>query len=268
MEGILCSLVCAACLVGAPPFEEGVGSYLCPASYNLDEPLHGPCVPYCPQPGDIMLSTDDLLFWKYTFNLAFTSHPHHSGIVVARTDGSLGILEAGPHDTFHIRILDVVPNLHAYEEEGRVWIRQRRIPLTPEESAKLTEWAAAQEGKRFALIRLGAQLTPFRSRGPIRTNYIGGPHGERCSYFCSELLMESCVAAGLVDPTTARPAATYPRDVFFDGSTNPYLNKHLNLSQSWFPPARWTSTPQPAQAPAAGSDQPREVGGQRSEGGS
>jgi hypothetical protein len=87
-------------------------------------------------------------------------------------------------------------------------------------------------------------MTPFRSRGPLRTYVMGGPHGERSSYFCSELVMESCVAAGILDPATTRPAATYPRDLFFDGSINVYLNKHLNLSAGWNPPARWTSRPQ------------------------
>ena len=75
-----------------------------------------------------------------------------------------------------------------------------------------------------------------------RSGTRGGPHGERNSYFCCELLMEACVAAGLVDPVTTRPAATYPRDVFFDRSCNPHLNRHLNLSCDWHPPARWVSS--------------------------
>src|SRR5262249_2359710 len=82
--------------------------------------------------------------------------------------------------------------------------RQRRVPLTPEQSARLTAWALAQNGKRFAVVRVGAQLTPLRSRGPLRTSFAGGPHGERRTYFCSELVGESCVAAGLGDPAGAR----------------------------------------------------------------
>jgi hypothetical protein len=117
------------------------------------------------------------------------------------------------------------------------------VPLTAEESARLTAFALRQEGKRFALIRVAAQLTPFRSRGPLRTAFMGGPHGDRCSYFCSELVMEACVAAGLLDPTTTRPAATFPGDLFFDCSRNPYINAHLDLAGAWYPPARWTSCP-------------------------
>jgi hypothetical protein len=243
MVTALYPLVVTTCFLSAGQTLTTEGSYLFQPAYCLDEQLRGPAEPYCPQPGDIVLSTDRKLFWRIMFRLAFTDHPHHSGIIFAKPDGSLGLLEAGPHDTFYCHVLDVLPHLHSYDIEGPVWIRRRRTPLTPEQSAKLTEWAMAQDGKRFALIRLGGQLTPFRSRGPLRTWVVGGPHGDRRSYFCCELVMESCVVAGLLDPTTTRPAATYPRDVFFDQSINPYINKHLNMSPGWYPPARWTSHP-------------------------
>ena len=48
---------------------------------------------------------------------------------------------------------------------------------------------------------------------------------------------------GLVNAADVRPSATYPRDLFFDSSLNPFLNQHLNLSACWYPPARWTSCP-------------------------
>jgi len=53
------------------------------------------------------------------------------------------------------------------------------------------------------------------------------------------LVTESCVAAGLMHATTARPAATYPRDLFFGHSLNLYLDEHLCLDE-WDPPARWS----------------------------
>jgi hypothetical protein len=150
-------------------------------------------------------------------------------------------LEAGPHDTTHIELVDLLSQLRAYEEEGPVWVRRRRTPLTPEQSAQLAAFALRQEGKRFALVRLGGQLTPFRSRGPLRTRFAGKPHGDRRSYICSELVLETCLAAGLLDPATTRPAATFPRDMFFDHSLNPYINKTLDLLPGWYPPARWSS---------------------------
>jgi hypothetical protein len=83
----------------------------------------------------------------------------------------------------------------------------------------------------------------FRSRGPIRTAFVGKSKGERSRWSCSGLVIESLAACGLLDAETARPAATYPRDLFYDCSPNPWLNKHLNLSAQWHPPARWTECP-------------------------
>ena len=221
-----------------------VGSVLYQPAYCTDDVRLAPARPYLPQPGDIFLASDRGFGARAVHWMVGAPGVEHSGIVFARPAGSLAILESGPYNTLRVRTLDVLPHLQCHEQRGeRVWIRQRRVPLAPEQSARLTAWALAQDGKRFALARLGAQLTPFRSRGPLRTCYLGGPHGERRSYFCSELVMESCVAAGLVDPACARPAATYPRDLFMDSSKNPYLNRHLDLSPGWFPPARWTSCP-------------------------
>jgi hypothetical protein len=223
---------------------ESVGSYLYQPSHQFDQVLRAPAVPYLPQPGDIMLATDNNLFWEITHDLALAFEPHNSAIICSRRDGSLAILEAGPNDTFRIRRLDMLPHLREYEAKGPVWIRKRRVPLTVEQSLRLTEFAEAQDGKRFALGRLGIQLTPFRTRGPARTWFMGKPHGgDRSSYFCSELVTEACVVAGLIDPRTARPSATYPHDLFFEKSLNPFLRRHFDLSQGWYPPARWTSVP-------------------------
>jgi hypothetical protein len=213
------------------------------AAYALDKELRGPAEPYTPQPGDIMFSTDWNPVWKVLFNLAGTGHPHHSAIVVARADGQIAVLEAGPYDGFTVELLEPLPHFRIYEARGAVWIRRRKTPLTAEQCAQLTEWAEAQNKRRFAAGRLAGQMTLFRSRGPLRTRWVGGPHGHRSAYFCCELLMESLVAAGLVDPVHTRPAATYPRDVFFDESLNPWINEHTNLSADWYPPARWTSVP-------------------------
>jgi hypothetical protein len=45
-----------------------------------------------------------------------------------------------------------------------------------------------------------------------------------------------------MDAATARPAATYPRDLYFGRSLNLYLDRHLCLDE-WQPPARWTDCP-------------------------
>jgi len=220
------------------------GSFLWQSTYELDYELRGPTRPYMPQAGDIVMSTDGSVFWKTMHNLAGTSHPTHSMIVYARPDGTTAILEGGPHDTLKCLVVETLPHMFSYEKEGRVWVRRRAVPLTCEQSAKLTEFALAVEGRRFALGRLAAQLTVFRTRGPFRTAFVGHPHGlDQKSYYCSELVCEACVYAGLLDAATTRPSATYPRDLYMDASLNPYLNKHLKLAPAWEVPARWTSVP-------------------------
>jgi hypothetical protein len=245
--------------------EIAIGSYLYQPSHKIDHALRAPAEPYLPQPGDIMLATDKNFFWKLTHDLAMAFEPHNSAIVFARPDGSLAIVEAGPtdpmrrkpeeeltplergarrigsNDTMWVATMDMLTHLQDYESKGPVWIRRRRVPLTADESARLTEFALRQEGKRFALSRLALQLTPFRTRGPVRTWFVGKPHGDRKMYYCSELVTEACVAAGLMDAATARPSAIYPHDLFVAHSLNPYLRRNLDLSACWYPPARWVS---------------------------
>ena len=222
------------------------GSYLWQSTYEIDYDLRGPTRPYSPQPGDIVLSTDTSKFWKVMHNLAGTGHPTHSMIVFAFPDGRMGILEGGPHDTMKCRALEALPHMYSYEMEGRIWVRRRAVPLTPEQSARLTEFALATDGRDFAIGRLAEQLTPFRARGPLKTAFVGKPNGlERSSFYCSELVTEACVYAGLLSAETTRPSATYPRDLYRDRSINPYINKHLKLAPCWDIPARWTSYPSP-----------------------
>jgi hypothetical protein len=218
------------------------GSFLYQPSYVLDDTLRCPAEPYVPQPGDIFLATTDSWIMRRGHQLAGAAAPHHSGIVFARQDGSLALLEAGPHNTVNISGLDVFDHLHWYDGH-KVWIRKRRVPLTPEQSERLTAFATPKVGMPFATLRIVGQVTPFRSRGPIRTWFVGGPHGERSSYFCSELVVECLVAAGLIDAKCTRPAATYPRDLFFDRSPNWFLNERFKLCAGWYPPARWTDHP-------------------------
>src|SRR4029077_12313968 len=114
------------------------GSFLYQPAFCIDDELRGPAEAYLPQPGDIVLRLDGSKFWRITHYMALAFDPNGSGIVVARPDGSLAVLEAGPNDTMWGGTLDLLPHLHEYACEGRVWIRKRRVPLTPEESCRLT----------------------------------------------------------------------------------------------------------------------------------
>jgi hypothetical protein len=240
------SLLLVAVLVEGGPLDRGIDaacapSFLYQPAYCMDHLLRLPAEPYYPQPGDLFLATDKSFIQRAGHTLAGSGPPHHSGIVFALPNGELAVLESGQHNGLRVCMDAVINHLQGYAAESqRVWVRRRAVPLTVEQSCRLTAFALAQVGKRFATIRLIGQLTPFRSRGLLRTPFVGGPQGTRRSYFCSELVMEACVAADLLDPRTTRPACTYPRDIFFGRSCNPYLDRHLDLACGWYPPARWT----------------------------
>jgi hypothetical protein len=241
MGPLLCLALSAGSVVPAGDVSHTCLSYLYQPAFCMDHELHEPAVPWVPQPGDIFVCTGREMWAKVGHWAAGTGAPQHSGIVFLRPDGQPALLEAGPNNSLHCHAMDLIPELQGYSTHERVWIRRRRVPLTEEQSAALTAFALAVEGKPFALWRMFGQLTPFRCRGS-RTECTGGPHGIRYSYFCSELATEACVAAGLLDPATTRPAAMYPRDLFFGRSTNPYIDEHLDMSE-WDPPARWTLCP-------------------------
>lgn len=223
----------------------GGPSYLYQPAFAEDRIIRGPARPYQVQPGDIVMAADESVFWTVMHRLAGTNHPTHSMIVFALPDGRPAILEAGPHDTVKCRVLEPVPHMASYAATGRVWVRRRKCPLTPWQSARLTEFCLAVNCRDFSLRRLALQLTPLRTRGPIRTAFVGKPRGiDLQGYFCSELVCEACVYAGLMDERTTRPSATYPRDLFFSGKLNPYLVRHMKaMDATWDPPARWTSRP-------------------------
>ena len=158
-------------------------------------------------------------------------------------DGELGLIEAGPFDKMRVEVMNPYEHMSQHAAAGdRVWVRRRaECPLTPEQSARLTAFACAQEGKPFALARWFGQLTPLRTRGPIKTWFVGEPRGDRPRWFCSELVMECCVAAGHHGPGD--------RQALGDLSQRPLLGPLLqplpqlpplsDLAAGWYPPARW-----------------------------
>jgi hypothetical protein len=182
--------------------------------------------------------SDTNRFWTLLYRLAFTGKPGHGGLVVTMPDGRLGVLEAGFNSTQWTRLTPLDYRLNQYA--GYLWVRQRAVPLTPDQDRRLTEFAAAMADTPYATKRFMLQATPFRTRGPLRTFVAGRPHGPRDRMTCGEAIVEALVFAGVIDARTARPAATYPQDLFYDESRNPYLNRHPPLAGGWCPPALWT----------------------------
>jgi hypothetical protein len=208
-------------------------------AYDLNIAPRLPSIRYEPKPGDILLFSDTNKFWTFLYSIALTGKPGHSGVVVAMPDGRLGVLEGGYNDTTWTRVTPIDYRINEYH--GTVWVRQREVPLTPEENRKLTEFAAVAEGKRYGVGGFVLQITPFRSRGPLRTYFIGRPRGIEGHYFCAQETLEALAYSGLIDTHTARPAATYPQDLFFDRSRNLYVDHHPPLAGGWKPPRLWNA---------------------------
>lgn len=242
---LLVQLLIAGGVLGHGAHEDHAASFLYQPAFCADDKLRLPAEPYVPQPGDLFLATDYRPLMQFGHRLAGAKDLHRSGIVIALPDGAMAVAEAGPVDKTDVCISDLISQLQSYAAIEKVWIRRRAVPLTPEQSEKLTDFAVRQCGKRFATWRLLAQCWPLRSRGHLRTFVMGRPHGDRHSYFCSEFVTEACVAAGILDAAHTRPAATYPCDLFYAQSCNLFLKHHFSpaINAGWCPPARWTDCP-------------------------
>jgi hypothetical protein len=234
-------LLLLSCGTTASPGSDGDDSFPCGAVYSPDGGMAEPVRPYRPQPGDIVLASDQRLWMRLGHWMAGSAGVQHSGILFQRSDGRLALLEAGAFTSTRVQALDPYPQFRGHVQAGdHVWIRQRRVPLTAEQSARLTAFAEAQEGKRLASLRIAAQLTPMRSRRLLGMTSLARPHGAvRRSYFCSELVVEACVVAGLLDAATARPAATLPRDLLRGTPPYPYLDGNPILDCDWEPACCW-----------------------------
>ena len=244
MNAALASIVLCGLWMGQEAGNLYEAGYLCQPAYALDDAIRAPLKPYVPQPGDIYFSTDRSWIINAGHRLALSGQPNHSGIVIAMPNGKPAILESGPFNGLKVEIVDLHYDLSHHEERTeKCWIRARKTPLTKEQSEQLTVWAIAQHGKPFAARRMLRQMTPFRTRGPLRTFVMGTPNGERDRYICSELVTETCVYIGLLSAETTRPSATYPEDLFFDKSKNRYLNTYFTLADGWHPPSRWLGQP-------------------------
>ncbi len=192
-------------------------------------------IPYVPREGDLVFYDDRSILWTILFTWAGSGPPLHMGIVVKETDGNRAILEAGPDDTVWVSLLDLDKRLRQFTEDnhgGTISIRRCKKTLTKEQSASLTKFAQAQDGKRYAVGRLLLEGTCLRVRGPIRELVLGKTYLDRDSWMCAELAVAAGSLVKLIDPDAVRANATYPQDIVD--------NHRHDLSGNWHDPAVWS----------------------------
>lgn len=221
---------------------EAPAGYLYPPATDL-HPVPGPfAVRYAPKAGDVLLLSDPDPVFNVLYRVARTGKPGHCAVVVTMPDGRPGVLEDGFSFTPFARItpLDYCMNVYA----GHIWVRQREVPLTPDQDRRLTEFAVLADGGAYDLRSFARQLSLVRSRNPIVTRFAGKPVGPGHEYHCVQIVVEALVYAGLVDEKTARPKATHAQDLFYDRSRNPYIDRHPPMAgRGWGGPQLWTPIP-------------------------
>lgn len=182
---------------------------------------------YDPQPGDLILFQSPGVLRNVVYALGCSGGVTHSGIVVARPDGTLGMLEA-PGTGYPVMVSDI-PSRHEYHK-GRAWVRCRRTPLTPEQTKCLTEFACRQEGKPF--FSVGVLIPPFGKPIPKHFQKCVKPEQlEPGKWFCSPLCVAAMMACGSLDLCAAKPWFVDPQDLKTD--------HWLDLSCGWEKPVRW-----------------------------
>ncbi len=195
--------------------------------------------PYYPRPGDILLYDNGSKLLDLGFKLVGSGAPIHAAIVIAREDRTPAILEVGPNSQPHAftrtYIVDVLSRLESYP--GVVLVRRCRKTLTPDESAALTCFAHAQQGKEFAVGRLLLQATPCRCRSGLRRMLFADTYFERRRWICSENVAAAAAVAGILDPKEYPANAIYPRDLAF--------NEHYDMREVYENAVLWLAHPQP-----------------------
>jgi hypothetical protein len=187
---------------------------------------------YMPREGDIIFFDDHNAIWAVLCAKAGTPPQPHVGIVVKRSDGSLAVLEAGPDDSVWVTLQPVARRLRQFHADfdGTITVRRCKEELSREKSEALTRFAEAQEGKRYAVLRLLLQGTAFRSRGPVREMFLAGTDLDRQSWICSELVAAAGTVAGLF-PDTVKSNTAYPLDLID--------NKKHDLGRNWYDAETW-----------------------------
>ena len=179
---------------------------------------------YVPQAGDLLLFRNRNILARAAYYITLSGSTTHVGLVVAKPDGSLTMLEAMPGDPVIMGDL----GKRMVEYTGQVSVRRRKAPLTTEESARLTAFACAQVGKPFHLLGLLVPPVSFPFR--VLSRPVDPTCLERSRWICTSLLLRTCISAGLICPDTINPEGACASDVATDFC--------LDLSCGWNVPDR------------------------------
>lgn len=195
--------------------------------------------PYYPRPGDILLYDNCSKILSLGFRCVGSDAPIHAAMVIARRNGTPAILEVGPNSQPHAftktYIVDVLGRLQSYP--GVVLVRRAKFTLSPEQSAALTCFAEAQQGKEFAVGRLLMQATPLRCHSGWRKRLFADTYLDRKRWICSENVVAAGTVAGVFNPQDHPASAMYPRDLAFD--------EHYDLRGLYEPARLWVLDPHP-----------------------
>jgi hypothetical protein len=233
-------LTCTACwwcsLTAGPERWPESGSYLWTFALTPDGKPEPHVEVYHPQAGDIVLFDQHSRVWDGGLKLCGSGPPDHSGVVVLLPSGEPVIMEVAADDGFlaglPVAFFDTLARLQHFE--GTVWIRQLRNPPSQEQSARMTDFALAQVGKGYAAGRFLLQLTPFRARGSLRCRLFGKTELDRRRWICSELVVATETAGGLLDGSRCPANSIYPLDLLEDRS--------YDLSGNWRPAGVWSTS--------------------------
>lgn len=176
---------------------------------------------YVPQAGDILVFRNSSVVARIAYYLTLSGGTTHVALVVARPDGSLSLLEAMPGDP--VAMGDICKRIRAYR--GKIGVRRRKVPLTAEQSTRLTQFACAQVGKPFHLLGLFVPPVSFPFRvisGPVDLHRL-----HRSRWICTSLVLRTCLAAGLICPDRINPEGAVASDLTGD--------IFLDLSCGWYP---------------------------------
>jgi hypothetical protein len=210
----LWSLALMGSLLGAGP--AGAGPSLWAVPQGPEGSAAAAVRAYVPREGDIVFYHNSSRWWEFLFAMAGTAPPTHCGIVVS-VNGAPVLLESAPDDgtVGGLRVCLLEANSRLQNFEYAMWVRRLKRPLTSEQSNRLTQFALAQEGKPYGMLRLVFQVTPFRAHGTLRPLF-GRTELNRWTWICSELVAASCAAVGLIDGGRYPANAAYPLDIFDD----------------------------------------------------